>query len=128
MARVSLAAAAVRPLGVLSLHAARAFWAVWHLPTLFYRDTYVEMGWLVIPMLLTVAVVGSTMYTWLYNGAQGSLLIPVIFHGLFDFSSVWPAGVIGPGMAMTVLMVFWAVRVFKLHGPATLSPEGKVVL
>jgi membrane protease YdiL (CAAX protease family) len=105
-----------------------AFWAVWHLPALFYRDTYVEMGWLVIPMLLTVAVVGSTMYTWLYNGTQGSLLIPVIFHGLFDFFSVWPAGVIGPGMVMTVLMVFWAVRVFKLDGPATLSPEDKVVL
>jgi hypothetical protein len=31
-------------------------------------------------------------------------------------------------MVMTVLMVFWAVRVFKLHGPATLSPEDKVIL
>jgi membrane protease YdiL (CAAX protease family) len=104
------------------------FWAAWHLPALFYRDTYLEMGLLVIPMLLTVAAVGSTVYTWLYNGTRGSLLIPVIFHGLFDFFSVWPAGIIGPGMVMTVLMVFWAVRVFKIHGPATLSPEDKVTI
>jgi membrane protease YdiL (CAAX protease family) len=104
------------------------FWAAWHLPALFYRDTYLEMGLLVIPMLLTVAAVGSTVYTWLYNGTRGSLLIPVIFHALFDFFSVWPAGVIGPGMVMTMLMVFWAVRVFKIHGPATLSPEDKVTV
>ena len=102
------------------------FWAAWHLPALLYRDTYIEMGLLVIPMLLTVAVVGSTVYTWMFNGTRGSLLIPVLFHGLFDFFSVWPSGVIGPGMAMTVLMVFWAVRVFKLYGPATLAPENQV--
>jgi membrane protease YdiL (CAAX protease family) len=105
-----------------------AFWAAWHLPALFYRDTYLEMGLLVIPMLLTVAVVGSTVYTWLYNGTRGSLLIPAVFHGLFDFFSVWPAGVVGPGMVMTVLMVFWAVRVYKIHGPERLSPEDKVTL
>jgi membrane protease YdiL (CAAX protease family) len=105
-----------------------AFWAAWHLPALFYRDTYLEMGLLVIPMLLTVAAVGSTVYTWLYNGTRGSLLIPVIFHALFDFFSVWPAGVISPGMVMTVLMIFWAVRVFKIHGPATLSSEDKVTI
>jgi membrane protease YdiL (CAAX protease family) len=105
-----------------------AFWAVWHLPALFYRDTYLEMGLLVIPMLLTVAAVGSTLYTWMYNGSRGSLLMLVVFHGLFDFFSVWPAGVIGPGMVMTVLVVFWAVRVYKIHGPANLSPEGKLTL
>jgi uncharacterized protein len=103
-----------------------ALWAVWHLPALFYRDTYLEMGLLVIPMLLTVAAVGSTVYTWMYNGTRGSLLMLVVFHGLFDFFSVWPAGVIGPGMVMTVLMVFWAVRVYKIYGPATLSPQPKV--
>jgi len=103
-----------------------AFWAVWHLPALFYRDTYLEMGLLVIPMLLTVAAVGSTVYTWMYNGTRGSLLLLVVLHGLFDFFSVWPAGVIGPGMVMTVLLVFWAIRVYRIYGPASLSPEGKV--
>jgi membrane protease YdiL (CAAX protease family) len=105
-----------------------ALWACWHLPALFYRDTYIAMGLLVIPMLLTVAAVGSVVYTWLYNGTGGSLLLLVVFHGLFDFFSVWPAGVIGAGPVMTVCMVFWAVRVFKLYGPGTLCPGDKVAV
>lgn len=102
------------------------FWAAWHLPALLYRDTYLEMGLLVIPMLLTVAAVGSTVYTWMYNGTGGSLLWLVLFHGLFDFFSVWPDGILGPGMVMTVLMVFLAVRVYKLFGPQALAPADKV--
>lgn len=103
-----------------------ALWAVWHLPALFYRDTYLEMGLLVVPMLITVAAVGSTVYTWLYNGTGGSLLWLVLFHGLFGFFSVWPDGIVAPGLLMTVLMVFWAVRVYKLHGPRSLAPTVKV--
>jgi len=95
------------------------FWALWHLPALFYRDTYIQMGWMVVPMLITVAVVGSIVYTWLYNGTGGSLLWLVLFHGLFDFLSVWPAGVVGPGPVLTTMMVFWAVRVYKVYGRPT---------
>jgi membrane protease YdiL (CAAX protease family) len=105
-----------------------ALWAGWHLPALFYRDTYIAMGLLVIPMLLTVAAVGSVVYTWLYNGTGGNLLLLILFHGLFDFFSVWPAGVIGAGPVMTVCMVFWAVRVFKLYGPATLCAGDRVTI
>lgn len=105
-----------------------AFWAAWHLPALFYRDTYLEMGLLVVPMLITVAAVGSVVYTWLYNGTRGSLLMLVMFHGLFDFFSVWPAGVVSPGMVMTILMVFLAVRVYKRYGPANLAPVEKRVI
>jgi membrane protease YdiL (CAAX protease family) len=104
------------------------FWALWHLPALFYRDTYIQMGWLVLPMLITVAAVGSVVYTWLFNGTGGSLLWLVLFHGLFDFLSVWPAGAIGPGPVLTTLMVFWAVRVYKVYGPANLAPREKVTI
>jgi hypothetical protein len=30
------------------------------------------------------------------------------------------------GLVKAVLLVFWAVRVYKIHGPADLSPDGKV--
>jgi hypothetical protein len=51
------------------------------------------------------------VYTWLFNSTHGSLLLVILFHGLFDFFSVWPSkGPVGPGFVMTVLMVFWAVR------------------
>ncbi|MCX6025230.1 MAG: CPBP family intramembrane metalloprotease [Chloroflexi bacterium] len=105
-----------------------SFWAVWHLPAIFYRDTYMAMGWMVVPMLLTVAAVGSVVYTWLFNGTRGSLLVIILFHGLFDFFSVWPAGLVGPGMVMTILMVFWAVRVYKIFGAEHLAPVEKTVV
>ena len=103
-------------------------WACWHLPALFYRDTYIAMGLLVIPMLVTVAAVGSVVYTWLYNGSRGNLLLLVLYHGLFDFFSVWEGGVIGAGPVMTVWMVFWAVRAYQVYGPATLCPGQKVAV
>jgi CAAX protease family protein len=104
------------------------FWALWHVPAIFYRDTYQAMGWRVVPMLVTVAAVGSVTYTWLFNGTRGSLLLVILFHGLFDFFSVWPSGLVGPGMIMTILMVFWAVRVYKIHGPQNLSPIEKSIV
>jgi hypothetical protein len=58
------------------------------LPAVFYRDTCLEMGLLVIPMLLTIAVVGSMIHTRLHNRTRGNLPILAIFHGLFDFFSV----------------------------------------
>jgi len=61
----------------------------------------------------------------MYNGTRGSLLLLVVLHGLFDFFSVWPSGVIGPGMVMTVLVVIWSSRACRIYGPL-LWPEGKV--
>lgn len=103
------------------------FWAAWHLPALFYRGTYTEMGPLVVPMLVTVAVVGSVTYTWLFNATRGSLLAAVVFHGLFDYFSTWSGASVSPGLVMTVLMIFWAIRVFRLYGPADLAAEPRVV-
>jgi membrane protease YdiL (CAAX protease family) len=103
-------------------------WAGWHLPAIFYREAYVSLGLLVVPMLLAVATVGSIVYTWLYNGTHGSLLMLVLYHGLFDFFSVWPEGIIGPGMLMTIVMVFYAVRAYKVYGPADLAPAPKQVI
>jgi len=64
----------------------------------------------------------SVILTWLYNGTRGSLVWLVLFHGPFDFFSVWDGGITGAGPVMTVLMVFWAVRVYKVCGHTTLCP------
>jgi membrane protease YdiL (CAAX protease family) len=103
-------------------------WAMWHIPAFFYRDTYMEMGLLVVPMVVFSVTVASVVMTWLYNGTQGSLLMVVLFHALFDFFSVSQAGGDGAPIVMSAVVVFWAVRAVKVYGPADLAPAEKVVV
>jgi membrane protease YdiL (CAAX protease family) len=102
-------------------------WALWHVPAFLYRDTYIAMGLLVVPLMLFSVSVGSVVHTWLYNSTRGSLLMVVLFHGLFDFFSVSAAGGETAPVIMTAVLVFWAVRVVKVYGSANLSPVEKVV-
>ena len=69
--------------------------------------------------LLVVFVLAYWLSTWL------GLLFNSRAEGI---AVVWPAGIIGPGMVMTIFMIFWAIRVYKLYGSATLAPEDKVVI
>lgn len=49
-------------------------WAVWHLPVLIDKNLFSIFAF------LTLAFVLSFVFTWLYNGSGGSLLIPMLFH------------------------------------------------
>lgn len=100
-------------------------WAGWHLPAFFYRDTYVAMGVLVVFQLLSVTA-ASIIMTWLYNGTRGSLLMIVIFHGLFDFLAVSTAGGAYAAIIMSAMMVFWAVRVLNVYGKENLAPVTRI--
>jgi len=97
-------------------------WAGWHLPAFFYRDTYTAMGLLTgFPMLLISVSAASVTMTWLYNSTQGSLLMIVLFHALFNFFSVSSAGGGSAPIVMSAVIVFWAVRAVKVYGPDTLA-------
>jgi membrane protease YdiL (CAAX protease family) len=102
-------------------------WALWHLPAFLYRDAYVAMGLLVVPLMLFSVTVGSIVHTWLYNTTKGSLAVVVLFHGLFDFFSVSSAGGDAAPPIMTAVLVFWAVRIVNVYGTANLAPVEKVV-
>ncbi len=103
-------------------------WAGWHLPAFFFRDTYMEMGLLLgFPMFLVSVIFASIILTWLYNSTQGSLLMVVLFHALFNWLSVSEAGGDGVAIIMGAEAVFWAVRVMKVYGPENLSPIEKQV-
>jgi len=101
----------------------------WHLPAFFFRDTYTAMGLLLgLPMLLVSVVSASFIMTWLYNGTHGSLLMVVLFHGLFNFFSVSEAGGESAAIIMSAVVVFWAVRVVKVYGRENLAPVEKWVV
>ena len=102
-------------------------WAGWHIPAIFYRDTYMALGILALPLLLFSVCIASIVITWLYNGTQGSLLMVILFHAIFNFFSVSEAGGDSAPIVMTAVIVFWAVRVVKLYGKENLAPVEKQV-
>lgn len=103
-------------------------WTFWHAPAWFYRDTYLAMGVLAAPLMLVSITAATMVFTWLYNGTRGSLLMAVLFHGLFDFFSVSEAGAGIAPVVMSAVVIFWAVRVVQVYGRDTLAPADKVTV
>lgn len=62
------------------------FWALWHLPLFFQPDSYqAQMG----PLIYLVDTFTlSILFTWLYNSSGGSVLLAVLFHGVFNTTLV----------------------------------------
>lgn len=104
-------------------------WGIWHIPAHFYRDTLSAVGLLLaIPMLLISLLAASCVFTWLYNGTRGSLLMVILLHGWFNYLATSPAGGDYAPIVMSALMVFWAVRVVNGYGRENLAPVEKVVV
>lgn len=102
-------------------------WAFWHLPAFFYKDTYVAMGLAGgLPLLLISILAASIVFTWIYNSTQGSLLMVILFHAMFDFLSVSRAGGNNVAAIMSAVVWTWAVFVVILFKPANLSHKKKI--
>jgi hypothetical protein len=100
-------------------------WGVWHLP-LYLTGADIRPLSLFAPwVLLTVAA--SVIYTWMYNGTGGSLLIVVLFHAASNlFLTVFLAEPFEdqptrPFLILVALTVLAAAVVVAAAGPATLS-------
>jgi len=101
-------------------------WAFWHLPAFFYKDTYIAMGLTGgLPLLLISILAASIVFTWIYNSTQGSLLMVILFHALFDFLSVSRAGGNNVASIMSAVVWTWAVFIVILFKPANLSHKEK---
>jgi len=97
-------------------------WAFWHVPAFFYRDTYIEMGFLGFPMFLVSITFAAMIFTWLYNSTGGSLLLVTLFHAFFNWLSVSEAGGASVGIVMSVPVILWAIFVVRRYGPENASP------
>ncbi len=85
-------------------------WGLWHLPLFFWKDNpmsaYPFLSW----FIGTVAL--SFIYTWLYNSAQGSLLMVTLFHVLHNTFGVVIAGVAVPALTIVYLVLAGLLVVF----------------
>lgn len=96
-------------------------WGVWHLP-LYLIGTDVRPFSLFAPwVVLTIAA--SVLFTWMYNGTGGSLLIAVMFHATSNLplTVFLEEEVIRPFLIYVGLMVVAASIVVAATGPQTLS-------
>ena len=104
------------------------FWALWHLPTFWYRPGYANMNIGGIIGWGFSLVTGAVLLTWLYNSSKGSILIVSLFHGSVDvaFTSRVAQGDIVNIIGMMVMV--WAIIVVLVTGPKNLSRSGKHTL
>lgn len=58
-------------------------WVCWHLPMfLFHIEGYNDVNFI---LYLYGTICLAIIYTWLYNNTNGSLLIPILYHGIDNF-------------------------------------------
>lgn len=99
-------------------------WGVWHLPLYLTGADFRPLSLFAPWVILAVAV--SIIYTWMYNGTGGSLLIVVLFHAasnlLLTVFLVEPfeGQVARPFLILLALMIVAASVVVAATGPATL--------
>jgi membrane protease YdiL (CAAX protease family) len=90
-------------------------WALWHMP-LYFNGQYTSgsnSGPAALAGILfrfEWSLPLSVIFTWVYNRSQGSLLVMVLFHTIFD----WMTGVVPISYragAITFLGTFWIVAI-----------------
>lgn len=102
-------------------------WGFWHLPKLMAPDSTASIA----PFMVKV-MADAVLYTWLYNGTRGSLLLATLFHAsantagmLLPLANGAP-GAAGDAYLVTVGLVALAAALAAMRaGPALLSREEK---
>jgi uncharacterized protein len=104
-------------------------WFGWHLPQFFVIATYRDFGPLqYVGMFLGLAC-GSVVLTWLYNRSGGSILLVIVWHGLYNIVGGTQAatGMLA-ALVSTVVMIQGVVLIVlevvaRRHGrPSVLGP------
>lgn len=98
-------------------------WGVWHLPKFLTHWNTISFAWF---MVHTVAA--SVLYTWLYNGTKGSLLLVTLFHAtsntagiFFPMANTVSSGNMGAYILFVLLEVLTAIVIAVIAGPVRLS-------
>jgi membrane protease YdiL (CAAX protease family) len=103
-------------------------WIAWHVPAFFYLETYMAMGLAMLPLFAVTVLAGTIVLTWLYNTANGSVLMLAVWHGVFDFLSASKASEGLIAAVMSTIIMLLAVALVVIYKPANLSGVAKHTL
>jgi hypothetical protein len=100
-------------------HILAAFWGVWHVPAFFEDGSLMSMGPVQVFGWAAGLWMGAVFLTWLYNSSTGSLLVVVLWHGLFNLFAASEAPDIVPAVLTMGVIV---IAIFAIHraGPREL--------
>jgi membrane protease YdiL (CAAX protease family) len=101
-----------------------ALWGSWHLPLWLTGTESHPIG--LYPAFVVTVIATSVIITWIYNGAEGSLLVVVLYHAAANLPLsllITPlgAGMTQPFLSYAALVVVAAVAVVAVSGPEHLS-------
>ena len=104
-----------------------AVWAVWHAPLFVMPGYFATFDFAPVPSLFAANILlGSVIYTWLYNNVGRSVLALVVFHFMENFvgqMTAIPPTAEPVGVAVRALVVVGLVVVL---GAGTLRWDGRV--
>ncbi|MGA2505373.1 MAG: CPBP family intramembrane glutamic endopeptidase [Anaerolineales bacterium] len=92
-------------------------WCLWHVPAFFYHETYKGMGWIVLLGFFFGVLCGAVLFTWLYNGTGGSILMVAVWHALFDLLTASKAGQDIIPILTSAGVIVWALVVANVNKP-----------
>jgi membrane protease YdiL (CAAX protease family) len=91
-------------------------WATWHLPFWILLDTLSQYG-IGYFMLNYVFIVSATFYiTWIFIHSRGSILLPVVFHLVFNSINVAIFPVTGTTLSFAVFVGMQFLLVIVIMG------------
>lgn len=98
-------------------------WGFWHLPKYLTHWDTVSFAW-----FMAHTTVVSVLYTWLYNGTKGSLLLVTLFHAASNATGVFmpmantvSSGNMGAYIIFILLEITAAIIILIATGPERLS-------
>jgi uncharacterized protein len=113
--RLQAGRTAIRATNVLAV-----FWIGWHLPSFFENETMMGLSALQIAGWAASVWLGAIFLTWLYNSSKGSLLVVVLWHGLFNlFTASEASPIVAAVLSMGVIAT--AILALRLAGPDQLT-------
>jgi membrane protease YdiL (CAAX protease family) len=84
-------------------------WAIWHLPSFFFLETYRQLGATILPGFFLGLAAGSIVFAWLYEKTHGSILAVALWHGSYNLVSATVAARGVPAAVVSTAVMVWAV-------------------